>query len=160
MVVKAVSEQGTRLNIRKTTLRDWRREFARHLRAHGVEANATERAVRGISVAPKLDGIYHADKRGESRHDRTRVERVAGQLLRGQLRVEEGKARLAETRREVERGWLAVSDILVAEGRAELAAQVSWFSAQMPPPLTDLESIAEKLRARTREARPRNAPVR
>ena len=36
MVVKAVSEQGVRLHIRKATLREWRREFARHLRALGV----------------------------------------------------------------------------------------------------------------------------
>jgi Relaxase/Mobilisation nuclease domain len=36
MVIKAVSEEGVRLNIRKATLRDWRREFARHLRAQGI----------------------------------------------------------------------------------------------------------------------------
>jgi len=54
VVVKAVSEQGVRLNIRKATLRGWRKEFARHLRAHGVEANATERAVRGNVCRPNL----------------------------------------------------------------------------------------------------------
>jgi hypothetical protein len=43
LVVKAVSEQGVRLNIRKATLREWRRDFAAHLRELGVEANATER---------------------------------------------------------------------------------------------------------------------
>src|SRR5580693_3334794 len=32
MVVKAVSEEGVRLNIQKATLREWRQEFARHLR--------------------------------------------------------------------------------------------------------------------------------
>jgi hypothetical protein len=32
LVVKAVSEEGVRLNIRRATLRQWRREFARHLR--------------------------------------------------------------------------------------------------------------------------------
>lgn len=46
VIVKAVSEQGDRLNIRKATLRSWREEFARHLRARGVEANATRRVVR------------------------------------------------------------------------------------------------------------------
>lgn len=45
-IVKAVSEQGVRLNIRKETLRGWREEFTRHLRAQGVQANATRRAVR------------------------------------------------------------------------------------------------------------------
>jgi hypothetical protein len=46
VMVKAVSEEGVRLNIRKATLLVWRQEFARHLRAQGIEANATRRAVR------------------------------------------------------------------------------------------------------------------
>jgi Relaxase/Mobilisation nuclease domain len=155
MVVKAVSEQGVRLHIRKATLREWRREFARHLRALGVPANATERAVRGESRSPKRDGIYRAERRGESRHTRARVEAVAADLLNANLRVEAGKARLLETRRAVERGWRAASDILVAEGRPELAAQVTGFSAQMPPPRTDGEVMAEALRSYTRKARTR-----
>ena len=47
VVVKAVSEQGQRLNIKKATLRAWRQQFASNLRELGVAANATERAVRG-----------------------------------------------------------------------------------------------------------------
>src|SRR5438477_6733237 len=47
VAVKAEREQGIRLNIRKATLREWRRDFAHYLRELGVEANATERAVRG-----------------------------------------------------------------------------------------------------------------
>ena len=91
MVVKAVSEQGDRLHIRKATLRQWRREFARHLRALGVPANATERAVRGNSHAPKLDGIYRAEQRGDSRRTQDRVHAVARELLRGRLGTEAGK---------------------------------------------------------------------
>jgi hypothetical protein len=152
VVVKAVSEEGVRLNIRRATLREWRREFARHLRALGVAANATDRGVRGQSQSPKRDGIYRAEQRGESRHARARAEEVAVDLLKGNLRVEVGKAKLLETRRAVERGWGAVSEILVAEVRLELAAQVRRFSAQMSPPWTDRESIAEALRRHMREA--------
>jgi len=39
VVVKAMSEDGARLNIRKATLRAWRQQFARHLRQHGVEVS-------------------------------------------------------------------------------------------------------------------------
>jgi len=46
VIVKAVSEQGVRMNIRKATLRGWREGFARHLRAQGIDANATRRVVR------------------------------------------------------------------------------------------------------------------
>jgi hypothetical protein len=160
LVVKAVSEHGVRLNIRKATLRDWRREFARHLRSEGVAANATDRGVRGGSQSPKRDGIYRAEQRGESRNSRARTEEVAAELLNGNLRLEAGKAKLLETRRAVERGWWAVSDILVAEGRRELASQVRRFSAQMPPPRTDRDSIAQALRPRTRGAQARDDPAR
>lgn len=160
MVVKAMSEQGVRLNIRKATLREWRKEFARHLRALGVDANATERSVRGERRPPKLDGIYRAEQRGESRHTRARAEAVAAELSKGNLRVEAGKAKLLETRRKVERGWWAVSDILLAEGRPELASQARRFSAQMPPPWTDRESIAQALRSQVRGAPTRDDPTR
>jgi hypothetical protein len=159
MVVKAVSEQGVRLNIRKATLREWRKEFARHLRAHGVEANATERAARGNSLPAKLAGIYRAEQRGESHHTRTRVEAVARELLKGDLRIEQGKARLLETRKEVERGWFAVSDILMAEGREKLANEVWRFAAEMPPPMTEREFIGEILQTRVRQPRMRQDPT-
>src|SRR5580692_11319894 len=58
MVVKALGYDGTRLNIRKATLREWRRQFAQYLREHGVAANATERVARGVTKPRKLDGIY------------------------------------------------------------------------------------------------------
>jgi hypothetical protein len=150
MVVKAMSEQGVRLNIRRATLREWRKEFAKHLRAQGVEANAAERAVRGNGLAPKLDGIYRAEQRGESRHTRTRAEAVARELLKGDHRIERGKARLIDTRKEVERGWLAVGDILMAEGRVELAEQAWRFARDMPPPLTEREQLAAAILRRSR----------
>ena len=49
VVVKAMGYDGKRLNIRRETLREWRRGFARQLRGQGVAANATERAVRGVT---------------------------------------------------------------------------------------------------------------
>jgi hypothetical protein len=154
LVLKAVSEQGERLHIRKATLRAWRQEFAHHLRALGVPANATERAVRGNTRSPKLDGIYRAEGRGESRRTHDRVQAVAREL-RGGLRIEPGKGTLIRTREAVERGWEAVSELLIAEGRPELAAEVARFAAQMPPPRTDREQIANALRKHLHEARAR-----
>lgn len=142
LVVKAVSEQGVRLNIRKATLREWRREFARHLRDQGIAANATERAVRGESRTHKKDGIYRAAERGDSAHMRSRAEAVASELTKGHLQVESGKAKILETRKEVENGWRGVSEILAAQGHIELAAQVNRFVSGMPKPRTDKEQLA------------------
>jgi Relaxase/Mobilisation nuclease domain len=160
MVVKAVSEQGERLHIRKATLRGWRQEFARHLRELGVSANATERAVRGENRSPKLDGIYRAAQRGESWRVRSGVEEVGQEVFRGALRNEPGKHTLLETRKAIERGWWEASEILVAQGHRELAKEVRQFVGRMPPARTDRELIAEKLREQHRDARSRESPAR
>jgi hypothetical protein len=148
LVVKAVSEQGERLNIRKVTLRQWRHEFARQLRAQGIAANATERAVRGETRTPKVDGIYRASQRGDSTHSRLRAELAADELLSGKLHLEPAKRKLVETRRKVERGWRATSEILLAQGYPELAGEVRRFTDNLPPVRTEKELIAETLVSR------------
>ncbi len=160
MVVKAVSEQGERLHIRKPTLRAWREEFARHLRTLGVPANATERAVRGESRTPKLDGIYRAEQRGESWRGHVRAEEIGRDLLSGRLRVEPGKETLIHTRKDVARGWTTVSEILVAQGQRKLASEVTQFVDRMRPPRSDLERLAEDLRKHIRNRRAREGPIR
>lgn len=156
LVVKAVSEQGVRLNIRKATLREWRREFARHLRDQGIAANATECAVRGEGRTHMKDGIYRATARGNSTHTRARVERVAAELIGGGIRVEPSRAALGYTRREVERGWRAASQILRSEGHHQLADQARLFIDQMPIPRTDKEQLAALLSKSAREGRDRD----
>jgi type IV secretory pathway VirD2 relaxase len=99
LVVRAMGYDGQRLNIRKATLREWRREFARHLRELGVAANATERVVRGKNRPRKTDGIYRAAERGASTHWRQRAEAVARGFGREEP-TEPGKAQLLETRLE------------------------------------------------------------
>jgi len=157
LVLKAVSERGERLHIRKAVLRDWRQGFAHHLRLAGVQANATERAVRGAVGPAKLDSIYRPmiDKKRHSTHMQSKVEAVAAELLAGQLKTEAGKARLIKTRKDVEEGWKAVGEILIDQGQPELAAHVKQFAAKMPAPLTEKEQLVRGLIPHAREPRNR-----
>jgi hypothetical protein len=159
VVVKAVSEAGVRLNIHKATLRHWRQEFARHLRGHGVEANATERSVRGQSRAPKLDSIFRAAQRGESSHMTARVREVARELKAGSLDGP-GAARLRQTRREVVGGWNAIRGQLLVEGQHQLADAVGRFVNQMPPPSTEKAWLAQELIEHLRQVRSKTIRVR
>lgn len=167
MVVKAMGYDGKRLNIRRATLREWRREFARHLREQGVAANATERAIRGESKPQKTDGIHRAALRGASTHWRLRAESVAHELGSGGVKPEPGKNRVLATRRDVVRGWNEVAEDLVIQGQVELASAVRHFVARMPPPLTEKEQILsrmlDKIRYPARQlippAEPRPRPV-
>jgi Relaxase/Mobilisation nuclease domain len=153
LVVKAMSEQGERLNIYKATLREWRQEFARHLREQGIAANATERAVRGQTLASKKDGIYRASQRRESTYWRERAESVAQELQNGNIRAEPSKSKLLKTRQDVEHGWRAVRQIFEREGQPALAAEVNRFVERMPPPRREKERLTEALLHRAREPR-------
>jgi hypothetical protein len=145
LVVKAVSEEGKRLNIRKATLRGWRRHFAAHLRAQGIAANATDRAVRGQVRGAVRDGIYRAALRGESTHHRARLERIAEAARSGQAAPEPGATKLQETRRAVVRGWHAAADRALENGFPRLAEQIWKLIGGMPAPQTDEERLRHSL---------------
>lgn len=156
LVLKAVNEQGVRLNIKKATLRHWRSEFARNLRLLGVEANATERAVRGENNKAKRDGIYRAGLRGDSTYLSAQVEAVASELLSGKTLVEPSKHTLVRTRRQVESGWRILADGLAKDGHLDLADDVKQFIQRMPEAKTEREWIAHVLHQHVRDARVRD----
>ncbi len=147
VVIKAMGQQGQRLNIRKATLREWRRGFAKHLNDLGVEANATQRSIRGVTGLRKLDSIYRPmrDPKRHSTHLARRAQAVALEIRSGKLAVEPGKAKLLKTRKLVVSGWSTIHDALVREGRLALAGRVKRFVGQMAPPRTDNELIASKM---------------
>lgn len=153
LVLKAISEQGVRLNISKATLRHWRSEFARNLRMLGVPANATERAVRGQGRKAKKDGIYRASLRGDSSYIRDQAEAVALELLKGHARSEAGRRALVETRDEVVGGWHTVADNLSKEGQHDLAENIRHFVSEMRGPLTEREGVARELLTSARQQR-------
>ena len=162
MVVKAMGYDGTRLNIRKATLREWRREFARHLREHGVAANATERAVRGVTKPQKQDGIYRAERRRDSTHWRQRTEAVAREMTPdGEIRPEPGKARVA-----LRPGFTSyaagtrVADDLVRQGQAGACPggeTICDSNCQRSEPSANGSAIG--CSSRRREASARSSPI-
>ena len=147
VVVKAMSERGVRLHVKKPTLRRWRLAFARYLREQNIAANATERAVRGQIRESKPKAIYHTERRGASTRLRLREEAVAAEIRRRGLRQESGKSKLVQTREEVERRWQAIRASLLRDGRPDLAEEVARFLDVMPPPRMDREQIACELSA-------------
>jgi hypothetical protein len=153
LVLKAVSEQGVRLNIKKATLRHWRSEFASNLRVLGVPANATERAVRGQDHKAKKDGIYRASLRGDSTYMRAQAEVVASELLKGDIRVDPGKRTLVETRKQVIRGWLQMASAFDRARHRGLAEEIRRFIDHIPPPWTEREQVIHGIGRRLNASR-------
>jgi hypothetical protein len=152
LVVKAESEQGERLNIRKATLRDWRQQFAENLRELGISANATERAVRGEIRTPKKDGIYRAAQRGESTREGQELRDLRDRSEDAVRRFVRGAQRLAHTRAAVVTGWRAIARDLEERGAFELAKSVHDFVARMPQTMADQAQLIRPFLSRGRGA--------
>lgn len=144
LVVKAESEEGPRLYIRKATLRRWREEFARHLRDQGIAANATPRAVRGYSRNRMPNGLYRVRQREASsrtpRHRRTTAEDKRD----GKTRVDDGRPLSNEGRQQVISDWKRSLGVLVAQRQIELALQVARFVRALPPAKAEKEVTIEQ----------------
>jgi hypothetical protein len=150
VVLKARSEQGWRLNIKKATLRAWRQQFASNLRELGVAANATERAVRGETKTHRSDGAWRAANREGSTLIQEQERRILREWSGGRLTFGNGEEKLERTREAVLDGWRGVSARLKADGEHELGACVDSFLAQMPPAKTEKRLLLERSRAATR----------
>jgi hypothetical protein len=143
VVVKAMSEQGIRLNIKKATLREWRAQFAANLRDVGIAANATERAVRGETRTHKRTAVYRAAQRNDSSHIR-RIRESAMKTSSIPTRFSDvGYAVLTRTRRSVLAGWRNLASSLSTAGEEEAAREIHGFVSGMSPVQTEKQSLAQ-----------------
>jgi hypothetical protein len=156
LVVKALGDDGKRLNIRRATLRTWRAEFATHLRAHGIMANATDRTVRGVTKPQKTDGIYRAAARGQSTHWRERVQAALRmRTTEGHSQKEPVKRRLLETHGAVVRGWREIAKDLERADQNSLADAVRRYANTLPLPRAESEYIYAQIRRSQKDQRGR-----
>jgi len=152
VALKAVSEQGVRLNIKKATLRAWRDQFAENLRELGVAANATERAVRGETRTHKRTEIYRAAMRNDSSYMRRFVASVMEQSRTRVLQEDPGQIVMKRTRQLVTASWRAISLKLRNTSDINLAAEVHRFVGRMASAQTEKSALAEQIRSATRSA--------
>jgi hypothetical protein len=153
VVLMARDADGKRLNIRKATLRSWRMQFAENLRELGVTANATERAVRGLSRTRKKDGIYRAARRGESTHLLKRQAQLSKEVATGEIQPDPSAATVRQTRAAIVEGWRSVASKLRATGDHERADGIRYFLNAMPPAMTEKECLLGVMRESGRSPR-------
>jgi len=148
LVVKAMGEDGVRLNIKKATLREWREAFASALRAQGIAANATPARVRGGLLGHQRDGLYRTAQRGTSSY-RDKQSRELSRADRPALeRIKVARERIDLTEARVRSHWRETATALRAQGHGELARQVDQFAESMPRPRTRQEQSLRPARTR------------
>jgi hypothetical protein len=138
LAVKAEDEDGRRLHIDKTMLREWRSDFAQMMRDQGIAANATPRVIRGQTKRASRNAMLWAQRRVQER-----VESVVNELRTTGTVHDPARAKLLETRRAVLTGWMGIAEALDAQGEFVLAGDVRYFAKHLPPVRTDRERLAE-----------------
>ena len=137
VVVKAVGEDGRRLNPKKADLRHWRETFAATLRRHGIKAEATSRQVRG-RFEKGLPSVIAQIKRAGRTPDKQAAfeERVAADVEHGVPYNHSKAVQKAKSTRAVVRGIykamihdLSRSDIIADRN---LAVKLQNYLDEMP----------------------------
>jgi hypothetical protein len=130
-----------------------REQFARHLRNHGLEANATPVPLRGRLSDHQKDGIYRAAQRGESWVEWEREGLALKAARAGETHQAPGLGRIVDTAEAVQGDWLKTAAALESQGLGHLAADVERFRQSLKVPLTRHEPAMTAIR-RGRAERP------
>lgn len=151
VILRAEDDDGQRLYIRKNDLRVWREDFAAQLRARGIEANATSRAERGVSLKPIRGPEHHITERwregkgAPSKARARRFDQAAQELQEGRTEPKPWELAMAARRRDVQRELTQNVVRLREEGDHQLADQVEHFMQNMPAVDTERRQMQRAL---------------
>lgn len=156
LTVRTHGRLGERLNPRKADLQVWRETFAAHLRAREVEAEATPRRARGVTLKSERPAIRRMRERFEA--GRGPLPDVLASAVQDALSTSaKGEApwegHLASRRDHLRRVLLAEAVKLDRAGGEEdraLADAVLQFVKTIPPVETRSTMIHRRLDAKTR----------
>lgn len=159
LAVRALGDDGRRLNPKKADLAAWREGFARALRERGVEAEATPRRARGVTRKPERAAVRrigerHAAGRGpmaevrrEAYHDAARA------AFQGETEARPWEAQMLRRQARVRALYLAQAQLLKLSPEADdqaLGRRVEAFVRDMPTPDSQRLAMARELRQANR----------
>jgi len=157
LCVKAVGRDMVRLNPRKADLQAWRESFAEKLREHGVEANATPRAVRGKTRRAEKQAVLHIEKRGAASWTKAaRAKAISADAASRSPGITEHDTKLEQQRKQVMERYGAIASALArstARDDRSLAVAITQHVAAMPAPKTGHRlAVENKLNDKTVES--------
>jgi len=168
VTVRSVGNDGKRLTAGPKELQEWRERFARELRRHGVEAEATPRQARGQVRKSDRIAVHKIEKRGALPTAKLRETDLAAQEAKAATpRPAFGwEAEIEHRQRAIQQAYLDRAELLSAgndPADRQLAKDIRRFVAEMPVAATRRQALAAELRGitdeRHKEEQQRRAPV-
>ncbi|RFB76652.1 relaxase/mobilization nuclease domain-containing protein [Methylovirgula sp. 4M-Z18] len=156
IVVKARDIEGRRLNPRKADLQMWRERFAEKLNERGIEAAASPRSARGITVKRDKQAVHQINKgfeegkRPQKAWQALKEDVSAKKELAGAVHVNPRSTAIVERRQEVLDSYRSLSEALArseSPSDRDLGAELVDFAAALPPIVTRHERRVAELSA-------------
>lgn len=163
LTVKAQGDHGDRLNPKKADLEAWRQGFAQALRDHGVEAEATPRRARGVTLKAERGAVRRLRERaaqgqGAMPEVRRQAYRDAAQAaFGGDDAARPWERRMAARQAQVRALYLAQARLLQSSAAPDdrrLGEAVEMFVRKLAPPDSQRLALARELRAANRSPVP------
>lgn len=104
LTIRNLGHDGKRLHMPKGRTQEWRETFAASLRSHGIEAEATSRAERGVVKKGESQTVRHIRERKTPNVDYSAV-RQARESLAGRDRPEPWRSQILERQHKVRARW-------------------------------------------------------
>ena len=156
LTVKAVDNQGVRLNPPKGDLQQWREHFAEKLREQGIAANATPRRTRGVTQKAEKQAIKHIDrdfKEGKrdqlSRVTQAQRAEIEKEIIGGKPHKNPLFEKILSARKQTLKVYANIAKALASGGTEDkaLALEIVSLIKQMPSLSTRHEQSVELLKA-------------
>lgn len=155
LAIRALGDQGERLNPKKADLETWRQAFAQALRDRGVEAEATPRRARGVTRKPERTPLRKIRERHEAGQGepakvrRAAYREAANAAFKGETTRTPWETQMLERQAKVRGLYLAQAQLLRRSSdpvdRA-LGSKVEAFVRAMPQPDSQRLALARELR--------------
>jgi type IV secretion system T-DNA border endonuclease VirD2 len=151
VTVRSVGNDGKRLRVEPKDLQVWRERFARELRRHGVEAEATPRQARGLVRKSDRIEIHKIEKRGKVPTARLRDADLAAKEAKTVApRPAYGwETEIRQRQRAIQQAYLDRAELLNTgddPADKQLARDIKRFVAEMPIATTRRAALASELR--------------
>ncbi len=156
LTVRSLGDDGRRLHPMKADLAAWRELFASVLRDHGVEAEATLRRTRGVTlkterwIVRRLRILHEAGRRELPRLLQDSYLRAAEAAFGGDTSVTPWELRMVQRQARIRSLYLAQAQALLRSqdpSDRNLGRAVEKFVADMPSPDSQRLKLARELRA-------------
>lgn len=167
LAVRALGDQGERLNPKKADLETWRQVFAQALRDRGVEAEATPRRARGVTRKAERTPLRKIRERHEAGQGelpkvrRAAYREAAKAAFKGDTARTPWETRLMERQAKVRGLYLAQARLLQRSPDLQdrvLGEKVEAFVRLMPRPDSQRLALARELRAANDALTPQRDP--